>query len=431
MAHTCNRCRTSYESGGFYGGHDYCVTCVVRVQEEERQQKAEEKRREQEIRLIQGKKKEELIHRMLEEKQRRHQGELKREAEIIEEKKEREIALQKIRAAGAKDVGRQRHDWNITIAKPPGQQTQTADVIGAGQPKKLAPLPRPPSGTQMPGRRHILERPEEAAKKKREKAKEKVAVSLVLKDGLPVSLSVGQTGIKTQFIAKNTSTKKLTLEFSVVIEDSKKKRIVPVLEPKQCVLEPDSEVPMRADFDLPVETETGPLAFTAQLHENAIYVDREGAKSEPIVLTSQVKTPMWLEYRPGSAEFEKQEDGTLALALVFENTGETGGFLFPRSSVGYGLERKMKRAALTGKTKIKGKQKKARLVFSPAEETAIDFLVFDLTGTDANGKEFKLQKSINVKGRGAEEGGKGKGNEGAGSAKKEKGAESLGKKNTG
>ena len=403
MAHTCNRCRTSYESGGFYGGHDYCNTCFVRVQEEEKQKKAEERKRELEVRFLQEKRKEELARKEQAERQRWEQEKLRREHEQAEQERRAE-ALQKIRIAGAKDIGKPKHNWDITISKPPEQQTQTADIVGAGQAKrKLALPPAPKARTEMPGRRQMLVHTEIAQPKRREKPKAIVAVSLAVKDGLPVSLSVGQKGIRTLFTAKNTTAKKLTLEFAVAIEDSKKKQIAPRLEPKQCTLEPGAEAPMRAEFDLPDGMATGPLAFTAQLRENAIYVDREEAKSEPIAMTSQIKTPMELEYLPGGEKFEKQGDGTLLLVLAFENRGESGGFLLPRSTVGYGKENAMKRANLAAKTKIKGMQKKAELRFSPAEKTGMDFLVFDLQGMDANGKEYGLQASVKVRAEGKKE----------------------------
>ena len=399
MSHHCDRCRAEYDSGAFYGGHDYCSLCYVRIMEDEKQKRRdEEKRKEREKQYLIDKRREEMARKDEKAKQLEQQTELRREEMRAEQGRDKEARMQQLRIAGAKDIGKQRHNWDITISSPVTSPSISAppDTMQTQKKAKL-PKPKPLLDVHMPPKKYKPIKTDGGAPKKKEAKKANTAVSLKVKDGLPVSLSVGQKGVKALFIGKNSSEKRLTIEFSVAIEDSKEKPIEPKLEPKQCSIEPDSELPFSLEFDVKEDSETGPLTLSAQLRENGFYVDRESAKSEQIVLTSQVKTPMQLEYAPGSAEFEKQADGTLALALVFENTGETGGFLLARSSVGYGTEMRMKRSNLAKKTKIKGKQKKVKLVFSPAEETAIEFLAFDFSGTDANGKEYLLRNSFDVK----------------------------------
>jgi len=379
----------------FHGGHDYCMTCYVRIIDEERRRKLDEKRRKDEQEFAKKKVEEEFARREQEAKRRREREEKERREEIKHQAQE--MIMQQKRIAGAKDVGRHKHHWDVTILSPPPViEAHDEPELRKLQRKQIA-TPAQQTQTRMPTRAAAPERAEKKPpSKKREMIKAQANVALTVVAGLPVSLSVGQKGIRTMFACRNGSQKRLTLEFAVSIEDAKKKKIEPKLEPKQCSLEPDAEAQLTATFDLQDDANTGPLTLTAQMKENAIYVDRESAKSEPLVFTSQVKTPMELVYLPGSAEFG-EEDGTSFLSLAFENVGESGGFLLPRSSTGYGTGGKMLRTNLPAKVKIKGKQKRVELRFSPAQERKIEFLVFDLCGTDSNGKEFKLQKSLNLK----------------------------------
>jgi len=164
----------------------------------------------------------------------------------------------------------------------------------------------------------------------------------------------------------------------------------------QCTLDADSEQQFAVKFDLLEDVATGPLSFVANLRENAVYVDRPSAKSAPVTMTSQVKTPMELVYLPGSARFEER-DGETALCAAFENRGETGGILSVRSGASYGSEGKLLHAPLAEKVKIRGLQKKTELAFAPAQKAPLEMLAFELLGNDANGKEYKLQKSFRLK----------------------------------
>lgn len=424
MAHTCDRCRTSYDSGAFYGGHDYCNTCYVRIQEDERKKREEDRRKMDDARkeresLYLKNREEHDLHRQMEEEKRRREIEADRQSERETQQK---ILEQQKRLLEERSVAKQKHNWNITISGHETVREIAAPPAPMQMNTKAKIKPVKVLQTMMPGKRY---KPDTTGAKPPPKKKERLTglsgVGLSVKKGLPVSLSVGQVGVKTVFVAKNSSPARLTLEFAITIEDSKKKQLEPRLEPKQCALEPDAEMELAAEFDLKDDTPTGPLSMTAQLRENAIYVDRESAKSEQLALSSQVKTAMELEYVPGSAEFEKLEDGALALILVFQNAGETGGLLATRSSAGYGTESRMKRSSLAKKTKIKGKQKKIRLEFSPAEETAIEFLSFDFAGTDANGKEYALKNSFDVKGGKLKKEKKGTGEAPEGDAEEESG----------
>ncbi|MEM2138447.1 MAG: hypothetical protein QW568_05135, partial [Candidatus Anstonellaceae archaeon] len=213
----------------------------------------------------------------------------------------------------------------------------------------------------------------------------------------PISLSCGQKGIRAVFVGRNPSQKKVTVELSVSLLDFRKNQLGARVEPTQFTLEPSGKASFSAEFDLREEVATGTLTLTAQLKENAIYVDRQPAKSNLIVLESKVKTPMDLEYRKGTAAFVEERGGAVALCCTFYNKGETGGKLTVKSSVGYGKGETMKRAFLAEKMKIKGMQKKVELKFAPAEKAPVETMTFELLGMDSNGKPYKGQKTVKEK----------------------------------
>jgi len=169
------------------------------------------------------------------------------------------------------------------------------------------------------------------------------------------------------------------------------------VEPTQFTFEPSGKANFSAEFDLREEVATGTLTLTAQLKENAIYVDRQPAKSNSVVLESKVKTAMDLEYKKGTAAFADEAGGAVELCCTFYNKGETGGTLNLKSSVGYGKEGKMTRAQIAGKVKTKGMQKKVELKFAPAEKVPVEKMVFELLGMDSNGKPYKGQKTVKEK----------------------------------
>ena len=64
MSHHCDRCRAEYDSGAFYGGHDYCSLCYVRIMEDEKQKRRdEEKRKEREKQYLIDKRREEMARK--------------------------------------------------------------------------------------------------------------------------------------------------------------------------------------------------------------------------------------------------------------------------------------------------------------------------------------------------------------------------------
>jgi len=222
-------------------------------------------------------------------------------------------------------------------------------------------------------------------------------VTLKAIEGLPVSLSVGQKNVRLLMVGKNETKKKLNTEFMASAYDFNKKAISLKAEPGKCTLEPGAEMQFKISFDLEDNVATGPMALSAYLRENAVYVDRLSAKSEAVNLTSEIKTPMELVYIASSCRFERLEGDKTAICLVFENKGESGGILSTKSSIGYGSDAGMLRAALPERAKVKGKQKKVELRFSPAQEVAVGLLALELLGADSNGKEYKLQKTIKEK----------------------------------
>ena len=385
MAHRCNRCRAEYESGMFHGGHDYCMTCFVRIQEEEARKKKEEiellRRHEAERQKARGRGDERSVfakQRMREELEMKlyemRKGELK--SSIDRKKVEEEMRKR------AYYGWRPRRDRTKTVEAPATEVEDRRRSTLSPAPK-IAPekqyMPAPQAG---PGFTAHLP-PEES---------EIVRVAISATKGLPVSLSVGQKGNTAIFSAKNESQKKITLELAVSIADFRKRTIEATVDPKQQTLGAYGEGQFAVKFDLKDDTPTGPLILSAQLKENAVYVDRQTAASETLTLQSQVKTPMELVYRKGAAFGENE--GGLALCLLFENAGESGGLLSRQSSAAYGSGGRMVSSKLLKQAAIKGRQKRVELRFGPAEKCALEKISFELSGVDSNGKEYRKQGTV-------------------------------------
>ena len=374
MVHTCNRCRAHYEIGMFDSGHDYCMTCYVRIKEE----KAKKQKQELYEQQKKDAKKQHLINE-LETKlyERRKQNAIARPERIVMSGSD----LRKVRRFG---IGGE------LVAAPGLPETH---MPGHSR-KALSHLPilkKPGEDrTELPDYKPIGSTVHSNAAAEDEEG----AIILKTTAGLPVSLSLGQRNISVVLNGKSEAKKRMSLEFMASAVDSKKKSITLKLEPGKCTLEPGAEQQLKITFDVPEDAGTGPMALTAYLRENAVYVDRPAAKSGTVSLSSELKTPMELAYLAGSCRFEKLEEGQNALVLAFENKGESGGTLSTKSSVGYGSAESMQRAGLIEKARIKGKQKKAELRFAPANPATIEKLALELLGADSNGKEYALRRTV-------------------------------------
>jgi hypothetical protein len=366
------------------------MTCYNIVkQEAERKRREEEKRREEAQQKIIDRKKHYLhmdyVREAEERKRLAHEGEQSRlQRDAAAQRKRREEQEELLKKRKWPEI---RHHYAvegteplqiftplITKRKPPAQEQNKEQHAIAGS--ILQPAAR---------------------KKERKKAAvplpQKQPISLSAEAGLPVSLSAGQNQVQALFKGRNSSPSPISVTLEAVALDSQKNRLQPRLEPRAGTIAPEGELEFRAELDLPEDVSRGRLTLSAMMKENAIYVDRQPSQSNTVTLSSQVKSPMGLQYIHGSARF----DGG-ALLLSFRNVGESGGILETASCVSYagkgGAERK---ASLASRTKVKGGQKSAELSFSPAEPAETGQLEIMLVGKDSNGKPYALKEKISEK----------------------------------
>ena len=215
------------------------------------------------------------------------------------------------------------------------------------------------------------------------------SLSLEARQGLPVSLSAGQKNVFVVLMGKNASQKPVQAGLLVSIFDSKKNPIIPKIDPKECSIPAQGTAQFSVSFDISDSIPTGPLVLGAFLKENAFYLDSDSGKSSSLSLSSQVKTSLDLEYVRGSFKFANGE-----IRAEFLNRGQSGGVLGTKSSVLYGSGGRFSRAPLSKKTKIKGLERRAVLVFAPASRVAAKRLAFELVGVDSNGKPYRAKKEI-------------------------------------
>lgn len=389
MGRRCDKCRVEYESGVDYGGKDYCMTCYIRVREEEAKKKKDEiellRRREADRQRVRERSDERSAYakQKMRDELERKLYELKKSDLILKSSPDRKKAEEEMRKR-AYYGWRPKWDRAKAVEAPATavEGRRRSSVLSAPAPKMAPEKPYMPQQQASAGFTAHLP-PEES---------EIVRVAVSVTKGLPVSLSVGQKENTVIFSGKNESSKKITLELAVSIADFKKRAVDAVVDPKQQTLGIYGEGQFAVKFDLKDDTPTGPLTLSAQLKENAVYVDRQAAKSETLTLQSQVKTPLELVYRR-AAKFEGK-GGELALCLLFENVGESGGLLSRQSSAVYGSEGHMIPSKLLKQAKVKGKQKKVELQFGPAEKCGLQRISFELFGVDSNGKEYKKQETV-------------------------------------
>jgi hypothetical protein len=389
MARRCDRCRAEYESGADFGGHDYCMTCYNIVKQEAERKLAQEER----LRLQKEKDKQDYVKQQIhldhvrseQERQRRaHETETARLA-LAEQRKKPGTEVEELRKKKWPEI---KHHYAVEGTAPLQIFTpllRKRKSAAAAQ-KKKEPAP---AGGLLP----LAAKKEEKKKAKQAPLPKKQALSLSVVAGLPVSLSLGQMQIIVLFRGKNQSSSPLAVALETVALDSQKNRLQPKLEPRAGTIGPEAELEFKAELDLPEDVARGRLTLSALLKENAIYVDRPPAQSNTVTLSSQVKSPMDLQYVAGSARFSGG-----AILLSFRNVGESGGILEAASSLSYagkgGAERK---ANLASRTKVKGGQKSVELSFSPAEPMGMEGLEISLAGKDSNGKPYALKGKIREK----------------------------------
>jgi len=290
---------------------------------------------------------------------------------------------------------RKRMKWRIDLEKYRVHENESPHFsVSSAKRKKPVPGPIPQKkgelATYAP---RLLQHGKKAEGRKKAKPMPlaiKPALSLSVASSLPVSLSIGQAQVSARLLGKNSSASSIAAGLEVSVLDSQNAAIAAKLEPRACTLEPEGTSEFKVTFDLPEDVARGRLTLASCLKENAIYIDKQAAQSNGVLLSSQVKSPMNLVYVPGSAA---SEEGNLVLA--FKNTGESGGILETSSWAAYfsqeGTETK---AMLASRTKVKGGEKGIKLVFAPAGGAVPPAFRLHLVGTDSNGKPYLLKQNI-------------------------------------
>lgn len=397
MSHTCNRCRTVYESGSFYGGHDYCMSCYVAVRQEEeskkrreeavRQEALDKQRREQERKILEGelakkaaaiaaRKKEEkyakeyfaagIGAKTVAERKRKNEEEAKKRKQY-DDWKQRLEAIKRAREAQQEEAQPQNARRRVRLGEP--QVVQQQDGFEAGH--TLSEL--------------VIEGPSAPKKKRMEFAAGRL--ELAVKKGLPVSLSIGQKKNKVSFSASNITAKEAHVKLFASAADSQGKQVELKISPQECAIEPNGAGEFEAEFDLGEGCAKGNFKLSAYAKEKAVYLDAAMGKSNVVEMETNVKTPMQLVYRKGSVEFE---EGAGALMLEFDNIGESGGILSAKSKIAYGAQK----ASLAKQAKIKGYEREIKLEFENAKKEKAQSFKITLVGVDSNGKEYALEREI-------------------------------------
>ncbi|MFA5021316.1 MAG: hypothetical protein WC517_04640 [Patescibacteria group bacterium] len=386
MTRRCDRCRAEYESGADFGGHDYCMTCYTRIRQEEEQKRAAvERLKEQKV---------EYLRQQLREEYARQDKERGRKAkDYAEESRRLELLGQRKKPEDPSEEMRKRMKWGMFYLgkkRAVGEEMQIFTPLGRKKKPVSAQAPQTGAERATYAARGRLGKIGEKAKPKPAAAPIKQAELSLSAEGLPVSLSVGQKRVQVFLVGRNASALPVAVGLDASILDSQKSPIAFKAEPRTCTLPPEGDSKIMVEFDLPEDAARGRLSFSAVIKENAIYIDRQAAQSNAVSLSSQVKSPMDLQYRQGSAEFRQG-----ALVLAFNNVGESGGILETSSTATYfPQEGAGRKASLSSRTKIKGGEKGIILSFAPAEGAAIAALELDLAGKDSNGKPYSLKKKI-------------------------------------
>lgn len=451
MTHRCDRCRATYESGAFYNGHDYCMTCYnsikqeaerkLRLEQQKAQRMAEEKRRYAQDSYMRDRAEE--MRKQHEELRRRELAKEKdRVKELMERKKEemrlrwgtqdanrRHESIQGMYSAQAKsrvsveEELKKRMAWD-TMGKAVSSEGG-AVPLGKQKRKVAARVYRdePDTGYSPMNAPEEFRIEEKGAQKKDDEA---ASVELSVKAGLPVSLSIGQKGVKVALVGRNQSMKSINAEVFVSVFDSKKKPIEPKVEPKKFRLDAQGEKDVAAEFDLKEETEKGPLSFEAYIREDAFYINEVAGRSDPVLLHSQVKTPMDMQYKAGSAKVSQEEAG-LFLCLTFDNKGESGGLLSKKSKAMKYMDDTREEYPLAAETKVKGMEKNVILKFAAEANEVPEKFVILLVGVDSNGKPYEKKMEIKKKEGRSKAGEKEESNNAEGKSKGGKIKESKGK----
>ncbi|MCX6769747.1 MAG: hypothetical protein NT051_03650 [Candidatus Micrarchaeota archaeon] len=420
MAHHCDRCRAEYTSGSFIDGRDYCMTCYIAIkQEKERKRReADEKaRRETDARRKsmaqiyarddslkrQKELHEELRKRQMMDEIKSRKEDERRRMDELRARRAREDAAARLEQSRSLLASRKEEEILLRKNQNYSQALATSETLGSAPKQKKAAAKsqyyaRGQEQNDSVGMSHTpLSGMGGGDGESITGANAITSLALFTAIGLPVSLSVGQKGVKARFVGKNGSAKSVETELAVTVFDSAKKKITPKTEPKKCRIEANGEQAFEVQFDLEEETAKGELTLEACLKETAFYIDTEAGRSETAVLHSQVKTAMNLAYKKGSAKIGGED--APALSLEFSNLGETGGLISKKSCVKTVKGGKPASLALIKETKVKGLQKSVVLEFEAPENSRDlpEAIALALVGVDSNGKPYEKSGQIKTK----------------------------------
>jgi predicted nucleic acid-binding Zn-ribbon protein len=289
MTHRCNKCGAQYESGGFYGGHDYCNTCYLMVKaKDERRIREEEEARQKKIDDRRKLVRDALIK---EAAQKRHD-------ELVELGKRRAAEEQRRReilAAGRQAVEqriRKRRELSHAHSLGRGGQAGAAyPTFSAGQTAYDDPGVLPLD--QQRGRR-LVRVSKQKGREEREEEKwgagfsvpeaAKSQLSLALEGDAP-KLSAGKAAALS-FLGRNSSSKRIEAELFVSAADSSGKKFPVKIEPKKQFIEAGGEAKYAVSFSAPAK---GEVKLEAYLRENAFFIDESEGKSNLVELKLQAK----------------------------------------------------------------------------------------------------------------------------------------------
>ncbi|MBM3228814.1 hypothetical protein FJZ26_00110 [Candidatus Parvarchaeota archaeon] len=418
MVHHCNKCGTEYtDSGGFFDGHDFCFTCLslVKAKKEEEQRKkreAQEKKNDPQTRQreIDYYKREKAAREAMQKKQEEYERRIK---QLAEEKRARQLEqtersrrqLEEQKYFDQDKFRRNLPSWAKSESEGQAERNrlEMIEKIVLDE-KRRKPnyydSPDAQSKTERKGGRLDAQQRQETEHKYcpsckgklPEKAKycrqcgksfeKPTELHLEVETSLPVSLSVGQVGVKAILLAINPNPQPLSVDLSVIVFDSAQKTIEAQIAPRSFSMPPDSRTQATVTFDLQPDTPTGPLTLSG-------YLQSASARSNAISILSNVKLPMDLRYRPKSAKVGGKLENYIC--LTFDNLGESGGLLSTSSRIEFAtLQQEKKTAMLQQQAKIKGLEKGVELQFGPTRQN-VQFgkILYFLVGADSNGKPYK------------------------------------------
>jgi hypothetical protein len=294
MTHRCNRCRTEYESGGFYNGMDYCTSCFQFLKQKDDTKRREEAERQQKI--IEEKR-QQLKDRLIQEsarKRKEEQEELKRRR-LAEEMKRQ--ALRKLELDAEEQKKRKRHELmhQQTYRKNTGHDFSFSGAGSAYERNGIIPLDQQHQAKAWSDAVRKKQHEQEARQKEDQHefrlentgAKfEPRPFSLSVEKGPPAQIEAGKT-VRVTLVGKNMRQKKEEVVLVALLKPEDGGEIGLEAEPKECFIEPGADALF--EVMVPAGKAGESFAIEAYLKGKAYYIDPEQGKSETLELRAKIK----------------------------------------------------------------------------------------------------------------------------------------------